>query len=305
MEEAVKKLNKKVLSRRAKDNIFIAGMLLIPVVHFIIFWGAVNFNSIFMAFFRLDTIKGTYYHTWNNFKLLGMHWESGVLKEAFLNTFLTWVFLVFLLPWAFFLAYFLYKRIRFTALWRTVLFVPTILPVIAMTSVFKYIVGYYDGPVGKLWQFFGAEPLQFLAEPSLARWTVIFYIFWTNFGGQFILMTSAMARVPKEVVESAYLDGAGMRVEMLSILLPLCWPTISMLTLLNLAGFFTVSGPILLLTNGQAKTGTISFFIFDIIFRGSNYNEPSALGLILTAALLPIVLLARWGMGKVYAGVEY
>lgn len=113
-----------------------------------------------------------------------------------------------------------------------------------------------------------------------------------------------MSRVPKEVIESARLDGAGMWREMLKIVLPLCWPTISVLLLLNLASIFTATGPILLLTKGEAGTKTLSYWIFDLT-RMNVLGEPAALGLVCTLLLFPIILVSRWGLNKVYANVEF
>ena len=298
-------IHKKFFTRRAKKNIFVAVMLLIPIVHFIIFWGIVNFNSILYAFERLNPVTKERYFTTDNFNMISVLFKSGELRKAFGNTILTWAFLtVFLLPWSFLLTYFLYKKIPLKGFWRTMLFVPTLLPAVAMTSIFRYLI-YPQAPIGKFIGFFMEQTPAFLENGDYARWTVIVYIFLTNFGGQFVLLSGAMARVPKEVTESAYLDGAGMRVEMLRIVLPLCWPTLSMLLLLNTASLFTASGPVLLLTEGYYDTKTISYWIFEQTMWGNNYYVAAALGMSCTALLFPIVIFVRWALSKVYANVEF
>jgi len=308
MNENVKA--KKILTRRVKKYIFVSVMLFIPVVHFIIFWGAVNFNSVLLAFQRLNAQTGKRYFTFDNFKsiFLLFKMQNGEMRDAFANTLLTSGFLmVFLLPWAFLVTYFLNKKIFLHGFLRTMLFVPTIIPMVAMAFIFRYLI-YPQGPVGHLWTIFGLRTPSFFTNEKYARWTVLFYVFWTNFGGQFILLSGAMSRVPKEVLESAYLDGAGMWREMLKIILPLCWPTISMLILLNLAQLFTATGPLLFLTYGEARTMTISYWIFaklNVSQLDIRLNEPAALGVLCTAILFPIMLLTRRGLGKVYADVEF
>jgi len=280
-------------------------MLIIPIVHFIIFWGAVNFNSILLGFPRLNIETQTLYFTAKNFEFLwSFLGENGELRIALINTLVTWAFLtVFLIPWAFTLTYFLYKKIPLSGVWRTMLFVPSLLPVVAMTSVFQFII-HPNAPVGKLVTLLTGESYAFLQEKQFAGASIIVYMFWTNFGGAFILMSGAMARMPKELLESARIDGAGMLTELIKIIFPLSWPTISMLLLLNTASIFTSTGPILLLTQGQNDTQTISFWIFQQV-RFSQYYIPSALGLVFTAVLFPIILVVRWALGKVYADVEF
>lgn len=294
-----------VLNRRVKKRIFVAGMLFIPVVHFVIFWVAVNFNSILLAFQRFDRDLGKNYFTLANFKdIPALFVEFGPMRVALGNTFMMWSFNVFfLLPWAFLITYFLYKKIALHKFWRTTLFLPGLIPGVAMTSIFIYII-YPDAPVGKfLGLFTGGNPPELLGM-KYARYTVILYNFLLHFGGSFVLLSGAMARVPKEVLESAQLDGADMRIELFRIILPLCWPTISMLLLMNVSGLFTASGPVLLLTNGNANTTTVSFWIFNST-RGNQVYMPAAVGLIFTVILFPIVLLTRWGLGKVYADVDF
>lgn len=299
---------KTILNKNVRKNIFVAGLIIIPVIHFIIFWGVVNFNSILMSFQRVDTATGQTVYGFDNFREVFRLFQTGTLSRALVNTLLTSGFLtVFMLPWGFFVTYFLYKKIRFHGLWRTMMFTPSILPAVAMSAIFIYLVN-PAGPVGKVWEILSGSPAPaFLMEPKIAKWTILIYIFWTNFGGQFILFSGAMARIPKEVIESARLDGASMWKEMLKIVLPLCWPTFSMLLLLNLAAIFTATGPILLLTNGDADTNTISFWIYQSVQGGTakGLNEAAALGIICTVILFPIMMLARWGLSKIYADVEF
>ena len=297
----------KMANKKAKDYAFVAIMLLIPVVHFIIFWGVVNFNSILLAFQRLDRTTGEKYLTLKNFESLVELFKTNELKNALVNTLLTAGFqIIFLLPWGFFLTYFLYKKIPLRGLWRTFLFLPSILPAIFLTGIFNNAITQY-GPLGKIWEALFNKPIpDFFVDERYGKWGVLLYFFWTNFGGQFILFTGAMTRIPNEILEAAQIDGAGMRVELFKIVLPLCWPTFSMLLILNIASVFTSTGPILLLTKGAADTKTISYWIFEQVNQPAPaLYIPSALGVACTVILFPILTLTRWGLGKVYADVEF
>lgn len=292
------------LKRNTKKNLFVIGMLFIPVVHFIIFWVVVNFNSFVIAFQRVDS-TGELYYTLQNFRdIPALFGKDGILRTSLVNTTVTWLFTaVFLLSWSFFLTYFLYKKIKLSGLWRTMLFMCTLLPAAAMASIFLYI-SLPEAPIGQFFALFnGGEPID-IFDAEYARYTVILYYFLTNFGGQFVLLSGAMARVPKECLESAHLDGAGMGTEMFKIILPLCWPTVSMILLTNLAGFFAATGPVLLLTNGMKDTSTMSFYFFGETREGRLF-VPAAVGLLCTAVLFPIVILVKWLLGKVYADVEF
>ena len=233
--------------------------------------------------------------------------RTNELKDALVNTLLTSGFqIIFLLPWGFLLTYFLYKKIPLRGLWRTFLFLPSILPAIFLTGIFKNAITQY-GPLGKIWQvLFNTAIPDFFVDERYGKWGVLLYFFWTNFGGQFILFTGAMTRIPNEILEASQIDGAGMRVELFKIVLPLCWPTFSMLLILNISSVFTSTGPILLLTKGAADTKTISYWIFEKVNQPAPaLYIPSALGVACTVILFPIITMTRWGLGKVYADVEF
>ena len=304
------KKRKLTLTKKKKlDYLFIFLMLLIPVVHFFVFWVGVNFNSILLSFQRMDINSGKLYFTMENFKSIIDLFKSNELKVAFLNTFIISAFqIIFLVPWSFVLSYFLYKKIPLTGLWRVFLFLPTILPAIFLTGMFKYAISTVGGsPVGTLWEALFHESIpSLLVEKEYAKWTVLVYFFLTNFGGQFILFSGAMSRIPQETLEAAKIDGVGMFREMFTMVLPLIWPTFSMILILNIASIFTATGPILLLTKGQGETTTISFWIFNEVNNpNASLFVPAALGLACTAVLYPIITFVRWGLGKVYSDVEY
>ena len=298
-------MKKHYLNEKRRSNIFVFLMLLIPVVHFIIFWFGVNFNSLRLAFTSIDLTSGTTSFSLDHFKTLGNLFKTGEIRMALVNTLLTWALNMFLVPWALFLSYFLYKKIPLGGMWKTLLFLPSILPAIAMTSIFRYMIE-PDGPVGQLIHALtGEEVSNLLAFNTTAKWTVLAYIFWTNFGGQFILFSGAMAKIPKGMLEAANLDGAGLGSEFFKVVLPLCWPTTSMILILNISTLFTASGPLLLLTKGMGETRTLSYWIFEHVQGSTTLGLPAALGIACTLVLFPIVMIAKWLLNKVYADVEF
>lgn len=298
---------KRITKKKKLDYTFVFVMLLIPVAHFLVFWVIVNFNSILLAFKRMDIMTGKEYYTLENFKAVWNLLKTGELKVALINTLITSGFqIIFLVPWSFILSYFLFKKLPLTGAWRIFLFLPSILPAIFMTGMFYYAIQSV-GPVGRLWELmFNKQIPALLMENKFAKWTVLFYFFFTNFGGQFILFSGAMSRIPKETLEAGKIDGVGMFGEMFKLVLPLIWPTFSMILILNLASVFTATGPILLLTKGQAETSTISYWIFDSV-NGADASLylPAALGLSCTIVLYPFITLTKWALGKVYKDVQY
>ena len=121
-----------------------------------------------------------------------------------------------------------------------------------------------------------------------------------------LLLGGALARVPIEILESARLDGIKPWQELVYMILPLIWSTLSTLLILNMTSLFLADGPILLFTMGKYKTATIGYWIFDkVYYLGVGaYNSVSAAGLIFTIIGTPIILFVKYLIERVPV-VEY
>lgn len=297
-------------AKKRKETLFLICMLALPVLQWLVFWLYVNFSSIMLAFQDQRTSEFTF----TNF---AMFWESlispyGEIRIALKNTliyFCTSLFVI--MPIALVISYFLYKRVIFYKGFRVIFYLPAIISGVAMVAVFTNFID-PTGPLGTIVKLFGGEipPEGLLGRPTTATWTIVAYCIWTGFCGNILLFSGAMARVPIDVLESAKLEGISPTRELLSIVFPLIWPTVSTQIIFVFTGLFTSSGPILLFTNGSNDTTTISFWIFSQVYGNGavggsgSYNLVSATGLCFTVVGVPIILFVRWLMEKIPA-VEY
>ena len=283
------------------QTLFLTVMLIVPIVQWAIFWLYVNIQTILLGF---QTRIGEW--TLSNFRQL--FYELGTagsnINTAVLNTlryFATNVCVIMVL--ALIISYFMFRQIKGARVFRIIFYLPAIISAVAMTTVFENFIA-PTGPVGYIFESLGREAPELLADSSTATNTIIFYTVWTGFGTNILLFTGAMSRVPMSVLESAKLDGAGMGREFVSIILPLIWPTISTLLILNCTSIFSASGPILLFTSGGYGTTTIGYWIFDMVYNYNSYNMVSAAGLFFTCIGVPFIMLVRWLIEKIPA-VEY
>jgi len=297
--------------RRRNEIIFIIGMLIIPVLHFLVFWLYVNIDSILIAFQGVEIRTGRIYYTIENFEHVFqlLQTSDSQLWQAITNTLITWSFTtLFMFPLSIFWAYFIYKRIILGNFFRVMFYIPSIINAVALAAIYHYLLA-SGGPVGLLYQALYPNEYvpAFFIEVEYAMKVILLYVFWTGFGGNLILLNGAMGRISKEMVESAMIDGIGMWRELYNFILPLSWPTLSTLIIFSFTGLFTSSGPVLLLTKGQGKTYTLSYWIYEIVYgqKSGLPNIAAAMGLFFTAIGLPIVLIARHFINKVYEDVEF
>lgn len=296
-------LNKKRKNSR-QALIFIWGSLAIPIVHFLVFWLYVNFDSLLLAFRTFEGGKQVF--SLQNFRdvFARMSTDTGDLSIAIKNTFIFFGFGLIFTFLNLFCAFVLYKKILFKSFFRFMFYVPTIISAVVISGLFKYMVNPM-GPIGVLYTHLTGNPAPaFLLQKEYALKTVMAYTAFVGFAGNILLLGGAMARIPQSVVESAYLDGIGWFREFVQICLPLIWGTLSTLIILMMSNIFNSSGEILLLTGGRGDTTTISYWMFSQIKYYNSYNLPSAFGWLLTLVAVPISLITRKIVNNIYKDVE-
>ncbi len=301
----------KSLKDNTTSKIFLVTMLALPVAHWLVFWLIVNCSSFVIAF---KDMSGNF--SFVNFQLFWQDLTStnGDLFVSLKNTlkyFVTANFITF--PLTICMCYFLYKKIAGYKVIRIIVYLPAIISPVVMTRVFATMVA-NDGPVGLLLIKMGMDLLDtpgLLATVTTATNTIVVYTMWVGLCSNMLLLSGAMARIPVEVLESAKIDGVGIWKELIYMIVPLMWPTISTLLLLSMTGILTASGPILLLSSApyQQNTLTISYWIFAKVYasgsvNGGEYGLVAATGLCFTAVLIPIVFGVRALVNKIPT-VEY
>lgn len=296
---------------KMSTKLFIIGMLAGPVINWLVFWLYVNLSSFALAFQNNigEWSLINFPRFWD--QLTSPYGES--INMALKNTFRYFAVDTFILfPLQLIVSYFLYKRILGFKAFRTIFFFPSIISGVVLTTVYSNMIASY-GPVGKLLTNLGVEiPLGgFLNNSATATPAIIIYCAWTAFSGTVILMTGAMSRVPVEVLESAKLDGCPAFTELIQLILPLIWSSLSTLLIFQMTGVLGAGGPILLFKEeGGHDTVTLSFWIFRQVYGTGqlggtgNYGLVSCAGLIFTFISVPIILAIRWLIEKVPA-VEY
>ncbi len=292
---------------RIKEYLFIYSAIIIQLTVFAVFYVYVNINSVKMAF--QVTIQGKTIWTLENFKDFFKSFTTVLEGEnmwiATKNTFIFFIIHQLLFPIAFVNSYFLYKKIPGHKVYRIAFFIPSVLSSVVWSALYKDIVG-TNGPIAILIQKMNGlnAPPRLLGDPKYALTFVALYSVWFGLISGFVLYSGTFSRIPNEIIEVGNLEGITWTQELVKVVVPLVWPTVSTVFLLGLMGLFTSSGNILLLTGGAYDTNTLSFYLFSQVYgkpeTSNSYNYASAIGLLLTALTLPIV----FGVTKLTNKVE-
>jgi len=175
------------------------------------------------------------------------------------------------IPLALLVAILLTRRwLWFKNFFRTVFFMPMVIPVAMAGLIFTLLLNPLNGAVNDvLKDLFGMAPIDFLGKPQTALLSLILISVWQIFGQYMIYWMAALQNVPEELYEAAELDGASEWQKLLFITLPVIRPVAVLITFLALVNALRVFGLVVTLTSGGPGQSTyvISYFIYNQAFR--------------------------------------
>ncbi|KQQ05456.1 MULTISPECIES: carbohydrate ABC transporter permease [unclassified Rathayibacter] len=181
-------------------------------------------------------------------------------------------------------------RIRGGNVYRVLLFIPVVTPMVANAAVWQIMLipsGLIDG----LWQsVFGVSAPNFLGSTSTAMLCVVLMSLWQGFGYNLLIFSSSLQAVPESLMDSASIDGAGAFRRFFSIKMPLMSPSIFFAATMTLITSFQVFAQPFVLTNGGpgSSTTTMVMYLYRTGFQFFNLGLASAVGVILFVMILAI-----------------
>ena len=280
-----------------KTNLFCYALLIVPIIHWVILWLGVNAQSLVLPFQDEDT--GAF--TLKYFDIIIESFKAGgPLAIALKNTLIYFVAsLVTGYLLSLFCSYFLYKKIKYYRFFTVILMIPSIVSSVVLIAIYKNFINSANGPLKLLFDAFQWRLPSLLYQDETATATIVFYTMFMGLGGNLILFSGAMAKIPPEVVEAAQLEGIGFFKELFTIELPLIMQTVLVLLLFSVMNVLGASGPILVFTQGKYKTQTITYWFYENVIVAHNYNLASAFGLCHSLVSVPLVLVCQWLRNKI------
>ena len=106
------------------------------------------------------------------------------------------------------LALLLRQRIHTPGLFKTLLLLPWIVPVVVTATAWKWLVASPTSWVPRIAENIGLGQLLFLDSPGLAKVIVCLYKVWLSFPFMMLMASAALAGVPSDIYEAARVDGA-------------------------------------------------------------------------------------------------
>jgi len=169
----------------------------------------------------------------------------------------------------------------FTGTWRTLLFIPTILPLLTVTLVWKLLFN-LRGPINGMLIFFGIDPVAWLSDARYVNLAVIITSWWHASSYYMILFLAGLQAVPSVYQEAAALDGASAWQRLRHVILPLMRPTVVLVVVLSIINGFRTFALQYVMTGGGPGTATeiVPLLIYKTAFAFLSMGEAAAMSVV-------------------------
>ena len=196
------------------------------------------------------------------------------------------------------LASLLNVKLRGIAAFRSMVFSPVVMPIVAWSLIWKFLLQ-PQGPLNTGLQHLGFQDANLLLNPKTALGTLIVIEVLKAVGLNTMIFLSALQGVPPEQREAARLDGASPWQVYRHVTLPMISPTLFLVFLVTVIGALKVFTPIWVLTGGgpAGATTTLIVAMFKQGFTFFEFGYASAIAAVLFLAVLLLTLL-QWRLRK-------
>ena len=246
-------------------------------------------NTIYLSFTNWNgaTVSKDFVGLSNYAKMVG---DAAVLK-AFSNN-VIWVIIGTISPVVIglFLALLLWSGTRASLFFRTVYFLPFILPLVVVSIVWQWIFHPLFGPLNKLLDSVGLEQLSrgWLGDPNTALYAVLVSAIPGATGLIVVILFAALQNVDVSQVEAAKIDGANWFQRAWYVVIPQLAPVITMVTAITLIGGFAVFDNVFVMTGGGPghASEVLGTYTYQVAFQENQAGFGSALAVLMTTLSL-------------------
>lgn len=225
-------------------------------------------------------------------------------RDLWNSLWVTTLFAVFSVPLrlslALVIAAYLVRETMHVRLLRGALFLPSVTSTVSIAVVFSWVFSTDYGMVNALLGTFGIGKIQWLQNPHLALWVLIFVNTWKQIGYDIVIYIAGLQAIPRELYDAAAVDG-GRRLHVFRrITMPLVMPTTYFLLVISVIEAFQVFTIVNVMTRGgpAGATDMLVNLLYEIGFVLFDIGRGSALAVLLFILLVGLAILKSRIIGR-------
>ncbi len=189
----------------------------------------------------------------------------------------------------------LLDRVRYEQIAKSVIFLPMAISMVGASVIWKFIYAYRPPEVSQIGllnavlEFLGVQPVGWLIVRPWNNFFIIIVGVWMWTGFCMVVFSAAYKNIPRELMESARIDGASECQIFWSITLPLMRPTIAVVTTTVIVFVLKIFDLVYVMTNGNLDTEVIANRMYKM-FQYPDFGKASTLAVILLILITPMMV---------------
>jgi ABC-type sugar transport system permease subunit len=187
-----------------------------------------------------------------------------------------------------------WKVRRASAWYRIAIFLPHVLPQVAVGVVWGWIYEPTRGWLNKVLSAVGLDSLTngWLGNPRTALYAVLGTAIWASVGFVFLIFLSALRNVDVDLIDAAMLDGANAFQRLRYVILPQIMPVFLMVTTITLLGGFSVFDIVFVMTGGGPANASevLGTYAYSSAFQLNRISYGTTLALIISVISIPFAI---------------
>ncbi len=259
----------------------IAVFIMIPIL--LTTWVSMHSWSMFASFNEMEFVG------LNNFKQI---FAETAFKQALLNTVLFSVSsMALMVPLSIIIGIFLYSAaVKGIGFVRTALFIPYMIPPVAVAIVWGYLYSPIYGPLNEILSWLHLPQQEWLGSTDTSMLSIIILNAWQTLGYYTIIILAGLTEIPKDLYESASIDGASWFKKIVYVTIPLLKRSIIFIMIIMTINTLQVFDPVYILTQGGPvnSTNIVSYHMYEAAFNFGHAGLASAMAFILFVMVLTL-----------------
>ena len=255
------------------------------------------FASLYYSFRNTTPFSAGTFLGLENYRLLV---SDPLFWRSLLNTFyFTGVSVILGNLFALALALLLSQRLRGMTFYRTIFYLPSIVPFVAVSVVWIWILHPQYGIVNYALERLGLPALGWFSDPNWAMPGLILVSLWST-GNMMVIYLAGLLDVPRELHEAATIDGASAWQRTLRITIPLLTPIILFNVIIGLIGGFQYFIQPYIITQGGPADSTLVYalYLYQNAFSYFRMGYASAMAWVLFVVIMIMTLLVFRSSGR-------
>jgi multiple sugar transport system permease protein len=194
------------------------------------------------------------------------------------------------------LALLLNQKIQGIGFYRTVFYLPGLVPAVASTLLWMVLLDPNLGLVNQGLSLLGFEKVGWLRSATWSKPALILMALWGGTGVAMLIFLAALKEIPQSLIEAAMIDGANVWQRFINITIPMISPTIFFNLVMGIIGSFQVFASAFVASSGSTAGPLNSVLMYMLLlyrnaFRYFNMGYASAMALVMFIVLVLITLL--------------